>query len=408
MNVHKFRVLVIASHPVPYSVPLFRLMAQHPKLDILVAYCSLQGVKAEFDSQFGVEIAWDIPLLDGYPWIQVQNNYGKPRLGNFFGLINLGLWKLISQGSFDAVISYTGYSYASFWIAAIVAKLNRICFIFSTDASTIQPRDRKQWKNSLKKLLLPSIFTLGDFILVSSTPGKQMVHSLGIPEDKIVLTPSSVDNDWWSSQVTLVDVKAIREQWNIPENAHVILFCAKLQPWKRPHDSLRAFAKANVSGSYLVFAGDGPLRLELEAEAKALGVAEQVRFLGFVNQSQLPSVYRSANLFVFSSEYEPFGVVVNEAMLCGCPVVVSDHVGAHYDLVENGETGFVYPCGSIDALAEIFQTVLLADNNELLNKMSAAAVKRMESWSPRENVAALVQGLERSVAIKPTLPSSCQ
>lgn len=392
MGERKYRVLLVVSHPIQYTAPLYRLMAQHPKLDILVAYCSLQGAEPGVDPGFGVEVAWDIPLLDGYQWIQVPNQALIPRLGDFFGLINLELWKLVRTNKFDAVVVYTGYAYASFWITAAAAKASGTLFIFSTDASSIQPRDRQRWKAWLKPLVLPFIFRLADATIVSSTLGQQMVCSLGIPAERIILTPSSVDNDWWSWQAAQVDVKTVRQQWGVPTDAPVILFCGKLQAWKRPQDVLRAFAKANLPGSYLVLAGDGPLRAELEAEAKALKVSEQVRFLGFVNQSQLPSVYRSADLFVLPSEYEPFGVVVNEAMLCGCPVVTSDRVGAHYDLIRNGETGLVYSCGDVDALAAILQEVL--PDRERLRQMGEAAYKRMETWSPRENVEALVQGIE--------------
>jgi glycosyltransferase involved in cell wall biosynthesis len=140
------------------------------------------------------------------------------------------------------------------------------------------------------------------------------------------------------------------------------------------------------------------LRSELELETKALEVGERVRFLGFVNQSQLPSIYRAANLLVFPSEYEPFGVVVNEAMLCGCPVVVSDRVGARYDLVHEGKTGFVYPCGDLDALVQILKTTL--SDRELLIQMGTAASNRMKTWSPSENVESLVQALEKAVVHK--------
>jgi len=108
---------------------------------------------------------------------------------------------------------------------------------------------------------------------------------------------------------------------------------AKLQPWKRPLDLLRAFVKANLPGAYLVFAGEGPLRAQLEAEAASLGVASRVRLLGFVNQSQLPAVYTASDLLVLPTEYEPFGVVVNEAMCCGCVPVASDGCGSACDLV---------------------------------------------------------------------------
>ncbi|MBD2129920.1 glycosyltransferase family 4 protein [Microcoleus sp. ZQ-A2] len=398
MSLPKSRLLIIISHPIQYCVPIFRLMAQHPKLEILVAYCSLQGAKPGIDQEFGVEVAWDIPLLDGYPWIESPNLSPKPGLGRFFGLLNLQLWSLMRKNQFDAVLIHTGYVYASFWIVAAAAKTSRTMFMFSTDANNLEPRDRQPWKAWLKRVVLPPIFRLADAVVVSSTLGQQMVRRLGIPEQQIVLAPSAVDNEWWSTQAAQVDEKSVRQQWGVPEDASVVLFCAKLQPWKRPQDILQAFAQADVPATYLVFAGDGSLRRELEVEAEALQVSERVRFLGFVNQSQLPAVYRCADLLVLPSEYEPFGLVVNESMLCRCPVVVSDRVGARDDLIREGETGLVYPCGNVDALAAILQKIL--PQRVPLTQMGEAAYKRMATWSPREYVEALVQVLENSVAMK--------
>lgn len=395
MGEPKYRVLLIASNPVQYAAPIYRLMAQHPNLEILVAYCSLQGAEVGVDPEFGVEIAWDIPLLDGYPWIKLSNQSPKPALGKFWGLINLELWELIRKENFDAVVAYTGYAYASFWIALASAKLTGIPLLFGTDAHQISPRDKKSWKTLIKKLLLPSIFRLADLIIVPSSASVKLMYSLGIPPEQVQLIPYVVNNQWWIDQAKQVNRSLVRNLWDIPEDASVILFCAKFQPWKLPQDVLRAFAKANVSSAYLVLAGEGPLRDELEREAQDLAVAERIKFLGFVNQSQLPSVYSSADLFVLPSEYEPFGVVVNEAMLCGCPVVVSDRVGAGYDLVRHGETGFVYPVGDVDALASIFQEVL--PDSRRLKQMGEAAFKRMDTWSPQENVETFVQAVEKSI-----------
>src|SRR5208283_3098185 len=114
----------------------------------------------------------------------------------------------------------------------------------------------------------------------------------------ITLTRYSVDNDWWEEQSSQVDRAAVRRSWGIHPETTVILFCAKLQSWKRPLDLLRAFGRAKVPNSLLVFAGEGPLRSELESEAAALQIAERVYFLGFVNQSQLPSVYTASDLMV--------------------------------------------------------------------------------------------------------------
>jgi glycosyltransferase involved in cell wall biosynthesis len=396
MSNRKYRVLIVASHPVQYASPLFRLMAKHPQLNIQVAYCCMNGVQASFDEGFGVEVAWDIPLLDGFPWIQIKNNSPTPSLGGkFWGLINLGLWKLITKENFDAVIVYTGYTYASFWIAVLSAKLTRKKFLFCTDTSRIEPRNKQKVKTWLKKLLLPPIFNLADIVMVNSTLGKQVALSLGMSEQRIALTPFAVDNDWWISQAKQVDRQLVREKWNIPLDSAVLLFCAKLQSWKRPQDVLKAFVDANIQNSYLIFAGDGTLRIELESEAESLGIKHRVRFLGFVNQSDLPSVYCSADLFILPSDYEPFGVVVNEAMLCGCPVIVSDKVGAGYDLIRHGENGFIYPCGDLEQLTKILTEILA--NREQLQKMGVAATERMRSWSLKENTEAILQALDKLI-----------
>jgi glycosyltransferase involved in cell wall biosynthesis len=360
----------------------------------MAAYCSLQGAEPGIDPGFGVEVTWDVPLLDGYPWVQVPNRSPRPSLNRFFGLINPGLWTMIRKGDYDVVVAYTGYANASFWILAAASKVYRVPLIFGTDATSLRPRDGRNWKIAVKKFLLPAIFRLADAVIIPSEAGREFVQSLGIPKSRVFLTPFAVDNHWWRGRADEVDRRAVRQKWNIPEEAVVTLFCAKLQAWKRPHDLLRAFAKANVNGTYLIFSGEGPLRTGLEAEAKSLGITERVRFLGFVNQTGLPAVYRSADLFVLPSAYDPCPVVVCEAMLCECPVVISDEIRGRFDLVKHGETGFIFPCGNIDALAKILSEVL-ADRPKL-NQLSRAASARMETWTPRENAEGLANAVKKA------------
>lgn len=392
MSERPYRVLFVLTHPVQYMSPLLRSMSNHPKLEILAAYCSLQGAKPELDPDFGREVVWDIPLLDGYPWVHVPNRSPRPGLGRFFGLLNLGLWEKIFAGNFDVVVILTGYRYAAFWIAALAAKSKGVPILFGTDAHHIAPRDRRNWKIKIKKLLWPLLYRFADVVIVPSTGGVNLMDSLGIPPERVVLTPYSVDNQWWTEQSALVNRSAVRAEWRIPDDASVVLFCAKLQPWKRPHDLLQAFAKADVKGAHLVFAGDGSLRASLEAEAQALGIAERVRFLGFVNQSGLPCAYSASDLFVLPSEYEPFGVVVNEAMLSGCAVIVSDQVGARFDLVRERETGYVFPMGNIDALAALLRELL--PFKEKLHQMGSLARKRMADWSPKQNIEGVIHAIQ--------------
>jgi glycosyltransferase involved in cell wall biosynthesis len=389
----RFRVLCVGTHPVQYQVPIFRRMAAREDLDLHVAYCTLRGAEAAHDPEFDATVKWDIPLLDGYSWVHLPNRGSGSE--SFFGLRNPGLWKLIREGDFDAVLCYASYTRATFWIAYSAAKFSRAAFLFGTDTVTLSPLDGRMWKRQAKRMAWPLLFRLADQVIVPSSGTRDLMRSLGLPDGRVTLTPYVVDNDWWLAHSAGVDRAAVRASWGAAADDTVVLFCAKLQPWKRPTDLLRAFARANPSQGLLVFAGEGPLRASLEAEATTLGVAGRVRFLGFANQTQLPAIYTAADLMVLPSVYDAFGVVVNEAMLCGCPVAASDHVGAARDLIEHGRTGFVYPCGDIEALAAILGQAV--KNRARLSAMGGAARTRMESWSPRENIDATVAAVARAV-----------
>lgn len=389
----RYRLLAIASHPVQYMAPLLRRMADHPKLDLSVAYCSLRGAEAAHDPDFGTQVKWDVPLLEGYKWTQVPNRGSDDE--SFWGLNNPGLRELIHEGKFDAVLCFTGYVRASFWIALRAAKRTRAAFLFGTDATTLDSRDGKAWKKWVKKITWPRIFSLADQVIMPSNAGVELMRSLGIKRQCITLTPFVVDNEWWTKQSSMVNRKAVRDSWGVTDRDLVVLFCAKLQVWKRPLDLLRAFAKARVPDAVLVFAGEGLLRAQVETEAAALGVAGRVRFLGFVNQSALPAVYTSADLLVLPSDYDPCPVVVCEAMLCGCPVVLSNRIRGRFDLVRTGETGEIFPCGDVESLAGTLQKLL--GEPSTLSLMTENARRRMETWSPEHNIEATIQAIEIAV-----------
>jgi glycosyltransferase involved in cell wall biosynthesis len=389
----RYRVLAIATHPVQYMAPIFRRMSTNPAVDLQVGYCTLRGAEAGHDPEFGTEIKWDVPLLDGYSWFQVANR-GSGR-ESFFGLFHPRLWRLIHRGRFDAVVCFTGYRNATFWIALTAAKFSKTAFLFGTDTTTLAPRDGRAWKYKLKKIVWPWLFHLADQVIVPSSGSRDLIISLGIPTEGVTLTPYSVDNDWWIQKSSQVDRAAVRESWGAAPDTTVILFCAKLQGWKRPLDLLRAFAEAQLSNALLVFAGEGPLRAQLEQEAARLGVVSRVRFLGFVNQSQLPAVYTSSDLMVLPSEYEPFAVVVNEAMCCGCPVAASDHVGAARDLIAPVAPEFVYACGNTGALAAILKRAVT--DRVHLQSVARAAFAHIQTWSPERNIAATIEAIRIAV-----------
>jgi len=394
MSDQRYRVLAVAAHPVQYMAPIFRRMAVQPALDLHVSYCTLRGAVPAHDPEFSANIQWDVPLLEGYFWSHVSNRGSGAE--SFLGLFNPGLWNLIRRGKFDAVFCFTGYRRASFWIALLAAKLSKTAFLFGTDTTTLVPRDGRPWKIIFKKTLWPHLFRLADQVIVPSFGSFALMLSLGIAKEHISLTPFVVDNDWWTEQAARSDRRATRQALGVSERDLVVLFSAKLQSWKRPLDLLRAFAAAGVPNSVLVFIGEGPLRAEIHSEAAMLGITSSVRILGFINQSQLPAIYSSADLFVLPSSYDPCPAVVCEAMVCGLPVLLSDKIRGRFDLVEPGRTGEIFPCGDVDALASSLRCLL--GDRARLTTLGANARARMATWSPRENVAAIVEAISCAVA----------
>ncbi len=393
----RYRVLAVASHPVQYMSPVLRRLAQAPEVQLKVAYCSLQGAEAMHDPEFNTTVKWDVPLLDGYDWVELRNRGSG--VESFFGLYNPGLWKEIRTGNYDAVLCYVSYLRASFWISYAACKSAKTAFLFGTDASSLVSREASRWKYYLKKAYWPLLFSLADQVFVPSSATRDLMLSVRVPSSKISLTPYVVDNDWWIAESGKVDRSAIRASWGASSSTAVILFCAKLQPWKRPMDLLLAFSELSAgerAEAILVFAGEGHQRSELEKNAASLGVADRVRFLGFVNQSRLPGVYTSADLMVLPSEYEPFAVVVNEASCCSCPVAVSDRVGAGRDLVGPVNPDLIFPCGDIGALTSILNKCIVG--REQFVEAGRSGRKRMETWSLRESISGAVDAVQRAVA----------
>ena len=198
-GLRKYRVLLIASHPVQYASPLFRRLAADPRLDIEVAYCSMQGAESGRDPGFGIDVAWDVPLLDGYVWHQIPNRSPRPGIGRFFGLINPGLWKLVRTGKFDAILVY-GYAYVSFWIAFLAAKSAGLPILLPTDAVEMpHPRGGWWWKRWLKPSAVHFIYNrIADMVLVPSTATQRFIQSFGVPAGRIAFTHYVVDNDYFS------------------------------------------------------------------------------------------------------------------------------------------------------------------------------------------------------------------
>jgi glycosyltransferase involved in cell wall biosynthesis len=225
---------------------------------------------------------------------------------------------------------------------------------------------------------------------------------MDVPAERIFSVPYAVDNDFFQSRVAFArgSRDALRAELGLEPGVAVILYASKLEVRKRPMDLLRAFehvvkGRRQTADAYLVYAGDGSERCRLETAARNSGL-DRVRFLGFRNQTDLPGLYDLADVFVLPSQWEPWGLVINEVMNAAKPVIVTDTVGAAADLVEDGRNGFVVPMGDISSLANRIDTVLRYP--EMARKMGDHSLRKVSEWnfgSDAEGLLASLRATER-------------
>jgi len=387
-----FRLAALASHPIQYQAPLFRALAARPEIELHVFFCERWGLRNYRDPGFRAEFSWDIPLLGGYRFSFLRNLNPFPNPSSFWSCLNPGIVPAVRSGRFDALWIH-GWALASNWIS-LAAAPSRLPILLRAETNGLA--EPAGLRKAVKRILLAHFFGRISAFLAIGTRNAAFYRSYRIPSERIFWTPYAVDNEFFikGAQQLSAQKALLREKEGIPPNLPVILFCGKLSKQKCPADLLKAFAiLSRFVKASLVFVGDGPLRLRLRHLAEKGGLSN-VFFLGFRNQSQMPSCYAMADVLVLPSAFEPWGLVVNEAMCCGLAVIASDRVGAAVDLVKEGDNGFTYPAGDGEALADRLQKVL-GDAAES-RRMGQRSLEIIRPWGIREEVAGLIQAL-RSV-----------
>ncbi|MBT5456620.1 MAG: glycosyltransferase family 4 protein, partial [Rhodospirillaceae bacterium] len=348
----KTRLAYLVSHPIQYQVPLLRLIAADPDIDLTVFFCSDFSVRPHRDDGFGQTIQWDVPLLDGYDHIFLPASAGDTP-PSVFRPVNYGLAKHLKDGDYD-VLWVHGYTRFYHLISMIGARLQGRIVLNRDEAWDLSSR-RGPLKNAVKRMFLAILRRICHGWLVIGSANRDYYQANGMAPETLFSMPYAVDNEVFRDRALAAASTrdALRRDLNLEPDRPVILFASKFQPRKRPDDLLAAFARLSDDPAarrpYLVLVGDGEDRAALEQQVKELGMEPSVRFAGFQNQSEIPRYYDLCQVFVLPSLLEPWGLVINEVMNAGRAVIVSDQVGAAADLVRDGDNGFVFPAGDIDA-----------------------------------------------------------
>ena len=390
----KIRLAYVVSHPIQYQAELLRRVAADPQIDLTVVFCSDFSIRSYTDAGFGgLAIQWDVPLTSGYRY-RVLPRWRDTTDPQPLRPISRGLLRYLRSGPDGRgfhVVWVHGYDSVNSLHAIVAARLLGLPVLLRAE-SWLRDRARSAWKLLAKKVFFRTLKSFVSAVLpIGTYNAEYWRHYLGNDMPQFLM-PYAVDNGFFAyrTQAAAESREELLAQLEIPDGAPIILFAGKLQERKHADHLLEAFLRLSANGShgqapFLVFVGEGEQRAALEQRLRESGCST-VRFAGFRNQSELPGFFDLASVFVLPSRHEPWGVIVNEAMAAGLPVIVSDDVGCAPDLVRNRENGFVYPVGNIGALTEALSSVLAPGVAERMGQRSSEIIAR---WSYAEDVEAL-------------------
>ena len=379
-----FKMAVFMSHPIQYQAPFLREIAAAKEIDLTAYFFWDFGVKKTFDKQFDRDVMWDIPLLEGYRHKFLRNFSLKPS-SDFWGTLNFGVVSELIKNHYDAVLVY-GWNYFANWLIFLTAFILGTRVFLSGESPLNQELLKPKWKIKIKKIVLGWLFKRISAFLYIGEENKKFYQYYGVPEDKLFFAPYAVDNKRFieARKSLSKNRKLLRKELRIDEKDIVILFVGKLIYKKHPFDLLRAYELLNMGKSdlpninvnvrrsdfqkfNLIFVGDGILRPELENYVKEYNL-KNVHFTGFKNQTEIPKYYALSDILVLpSGAGETWGLVVNEAMCFGLPIIASDVVGCGPDLVKHSENGYIFPVGDIKALAKYLRDLIYGHSDSFVN-----------------------------------------
>lgn len=248
------------------------------------------------------------------------------------------------------LIIFHGYALPSFLAAIVYCILAGIKYGFFSDANALQ--EHRTDRSSLKKILLVFFVRHAYLLFFSSTMNRRYWEKVGGTSEQFVPLWFPVNSEKIQKQLTDRTVlSSLRGRYLNPTD-RLIIYCGRFAADKGGVDTLLRAMAALPERYKIILVGDGPQRTELEALSASVGINDRVWFLGSLPNEQAILHIAASDLLVLPSNQEAFGLVLNEAIAAGLPVIASDIVGAAYDLIDEGKNGFIFPRGDHAKLAE--------------------------------------------------------
>jgi 1,2-diacylglycerol 3-alpha-glucosyltransferase len=339
---------------------------------------------------------WDLlPGADGFARITLFDKSSHPK-----DELVRGIQKALEDCRPDAV-AVPGWGDALAFSAIQWCAVNRVPAIVMSE-TTAWDEPRQTLKESVKRRIL-KLCSAG---LVGGQPHADYLAMLGMPRGKIFQGYDAVDNEYFARNANEARTHSseLRKKFALPEN--YFLASARFVEKKNLPNLIRAYAlyraraeKSNRPKSEiwdLVLLGDGHLKPELLQLISSLAMQESVHLPGFKQYGDLPAYYALAKVFIHPSSVEQWGLVVNEAMASGLPILVSNRCGCSCDLVQEGVNGFAFDPFDAEQMAGLMLRV--SDRAFPLPGSCEASSRIIASWSPDRFAKGLSDAVEAGVS----------
>jgi 1,2-diacylglycerol 3-alpha-glucosyltransferase len=375
----KRRLIILTEIISPYRIPLFNALAQHAEMDLHVIFLAETDPDLRQWQIHKEEIQFSFEILPSW----------RRRVGRYNALLNWGVGVALSKATPDVILC-GGYNYVASWQALLWAR-NRKTPFFLWSESNVQ--DMRRGHAVVEFLKMEFLKKCSGFVV----PGRSALEYLRahkVDEDAIFTAPNAVDNDFFLAAAASARRDAAKWRRELALPARYFLFVGRLVREKGGFELLSAYAKLDESMRQqigLVLVGDGACRQQLESQASSITPGE-VRFAGFAQRDRLAIYYALSEMLILPTYTDTWGLVVNEAMACGLPVIVSQVAGCAADLVKENWNGLLVTPKDVSSLTSAMRS--LADQPDLRASMGANSMQRISVYSPKEwsaGVARMVQ-----------------
>jgi glycosyltransferase involved in cell wall biosynthesis len=366
------RIAVVVSHPIQHFAPWHREVAALPGIQLTVFFCLDWGANAYFDKDFGREVKWDIPLLEGYEheFLPVRRKTDKR---SFWSVDNPAIAKALDAFKPD-VVQVFGYAYRTMWRARSWCMENGVPLILFSDSN--DSVRRPWWKEAAKAVIVRRFYRGVSGALVAGDNNRAYHRHYGVQEDRLFPGCLPIDARALLSSTGDIAVarQAVRQNYGISADAFTVVMSGKLTRGKSPIHLAQAMTICRERGLnvFALFVGDGEQRSAIETFVTSRGL-DRVKLAGFVNQSEIGKYYAASDAIVSTSFLDNHPLIVPEAGCFGLPLIASDRLGCigPTDSARPNDNALIYPWGDIEKLAAHIET--LATDRALYQRLSGAA-----------------------------------